>query len=314
MAQKHKCANLALKGYALGLRAWLLIILLLLQASTPASGQIQQAPPHLIFHMVSANTAFPDTGRANGHIYDSVWYGPSEHYSDNAVLVLIPPGTNLGAKTDLVFWFHGWRNNIDTALMYYHLGEQFLGSGKNAVLVMAETAKNAPDSYGGKLEQGGVFAALVQDIYLELKKRKLCTVDFSADHILLAGHSGAYRVIAQILKNGGMPVAEVDLFDALYGETDIFQQWILSNPAHRFINWYTNQGGGTDEVSIAMMGQLEKANLPFIFSEEPKLDKQLLAANRIVFVHSSRPHNDIIFSPDNFRLLLEASPILSPAR
>src|SRR5215831_634453 len=98
----------------------------------------------------STHTSFPDSTRANGHTYDSVFYSASEHYTDNSVLLLVPKKLNAKRTVDLVFWFHGWHNNIDTALAFYELKKQFLESNRNAVLVLAETAKNAPDSYGGK--------------------------------------------------------------------------------------------------------------------------------------------------------------------
>ena len=67
-------------------------------------------------------------------------------------------------KVDMIFWFHGWNNNIDTALIEYGLSRQFAEANVNAVLVLAETAKNSPDSYGGKLEQKNTFHNLVNDV------------------------------------------------------------------------------------------------------------------------------------------------------
>jgi hypothetical protein len=264
-----------------------------------------------VLHMHSIHTSFPDTGRSAGHVYDSVLYDAPGHYEDNSVLLVIPGKWKPQKKVNLVFWFHGWRNNIDTALNYYHLKEQFLASQRNAILVLAETAKNSPDSYGGKLEQPAMFQSLTEDILTELKKMKLVTTGCVPGNIILAGHSGAYRVIAKIVENGGMKIQELDLFDALYGETAIFDNWIRNDTNNRFINWYTNQGGGTDEVSLGFMDQLKKEAVYFALSEETAVSPQLLYANRVLFVHSARAHNDIIFDPDNFRLLLEGSVFLS---
>src|SRR6478672_5142004 len=153
------------------------------------------------FHFTSQHTSFPDTGRAKGHVYDSVLYDGATHYSDSSVLVLVPPHFSPDKKVEMVFWFHGWRNNIDTAIVFYELGKQFISSKTNAVLVMAETAKNSPDSYGGKLEQPGMFSLLVTDVLNQLKQRKLIAAKGTAGAITLAGHSGGYRVIAKILQN-----------------------------------------------------------------------------------------------------------------
>ena len=70
--------------------------------------------------------------------------------------------------------------------------------------------------------------------------------DAKSSHILLAGHSGAFRVIAYILQNGQVPVQEVFLFDALYSQLDKFLYWLNQDQSHHFMHWFTNQGGGTD--------------------------------------------------------------------
>lgn len=75
-------------------------------------------------------------------------------------------------NVDIIFWFHGWGNNIDSAIARYDLAKQFAASKVNAVLVLAETAKDAPDSYGGKLEQAGVFKNLMNDVLVNLKREK----------------------------------------------------------------------------------------------------------------------------------------------
>ncbi len=176
------------------------------------SARAQENKEARLLHFTSSHTAFPDTARARGHLYDSVLYTASEHYSDSSVLLIIPPQLQAGSKVDLIFWFHGWRNTIDTAAEFYGLTRQFVASHRNAVLVLAETAKNAPDSYGGKLEQPGMFNGLVKDVMNELKKNNIVPRRAEPGNIALAGHSGAFRVIAYILQNGQMPVQEVLLF------------------------------------------------------------------------------------------------------
>ena len=268
---------------------------------------ISQANQPKIFHITSAHTAFPDTGRANGHLYDSVLYDAATHYSDSSVLIMVSPQFSAGKNIDMVFWFHGWRNNIDSADVRYSLSKQFFASGRNAVLVLAETAKDAPDSYGGKLEQPGVFDLLLNDVMNELKQQKIVSNKTTIGNVTLAGHSGAYRVIAYALQNSTQKVHSVFLFDALYAETDKFMNWIKLDPGNIFINWYTNHGGGTDEVSKDMMESLQKEAIPFTSTEEDSLTVGQLKRNRIVFVHSLREHNDIINDPDNFQLLLQAT-------
>src|SRR5580765_4789366 len=59
----------------------------------------------VIIRMSSAYTSFPDTGRANGHVYEGAVYDAKTHYSDSSVIMVIPPGFKSSKKTDFVFWF-----------------------------------------------------------------------------------------------------------------------------------------------------------------------------------------------------------------
>ncbi len=260
-----------------------------------------------IVRISSSHTAFPDTGRANGHTYDGKLYDAAMHYSDSSVLIVVPPDFRKQKELSIVFWFHGWFNNIDSCNTFFQIAGQFLQANKNAILVLAETSKNAPDSYGGKLEQANMFANLVEDIMKALKERKIIRENCRPGNITLAGHSGAYRVIAYILQNGGLPVSDVLLFDALYSQVDKFTQWIEAGKQHRFVHWYTNHGGGTDEVSVDMMNGLKEKKIPFVLLEEKDANRSILQSNRIVFVHSLREHNEVINQPDNFMLLLQSS-------
>lgn len=279
-----------------------------------SSALAQDFSGYRAIHFSSAHSSFPDTGRAGGHLYDSVLYAKSEHYSDSSVLLIIPKQLEKTPTVDLVFWFHGWRNNIDTASEFYKLTRQFITSRRNAVLVLAETAKNSPDSYGGKLEQPGMFRLLTNDVLQELKKQDVVSEHAKAGNIVLAGHSGAFRVIAYILKNGEVPVQEVFLFDALYSHVDMYVNWLRQDPAHHFIHWYTNHGGGTDEMSDTMMLQLRDHHDRFDLTEEANIKPRTIKDNNILFVHSTREHNDIINNPDNFQLLLENSFVLRPVK
>src|SRR5258707_481150 len=165
----------------ISLSCFTLIVLLL---TTHKNAFAQDADGAVSFHIRSSHTSFPDTGRANGHIYDKVLYTAAEHYHDSTVLIIAPKNLNVKEKIDLVFWFHGWRNNVDNAAVYYELTKQFIASKRNAVLVLAETAKDAPDSYGGKLENEGVFKALVSDVLNGLKSQHLIPVNCTSGYIL----------------------------------------------------------------------------------------------------------------------------------
>jgi len=276
-----------------------------------SSVRAQEDKEYQFLHFTSSHTSFPDTGRVNGHVYDGILYTKAGHYDDSSVLLCIPKQLKPDQKIDLVFWFHGWHNNVDTAVEFYALARQFIASKRNAILVLPEAAKNAADSYGGKLQQKGIFKYLVQDVMSELKKNNIVPGNEQPGHIVLAGHSGAFLVIADILKNGQVPVNEVFLFDALYNKVDEFTNWINQNKEHHFIHWFTNHGGGTDEMSDTMMIQLKNRHMDFQLAEEKNVTPDIIKSNRILFVHSLREHNVIINNPDDFQLLLENSFCLS---
>ncbi len=266
-----------------------------------------------LFHITSAFTSFPDTARAAGHSYDNVLYTAAEHYNDGSILIAVPPQLKVGKHVDVVFWFHGWRNNIDTAASYFELIKQFMASNRNAILVLPETTKNAPDSYGGKLEQKDVFKNLLNDVLNKLKTEKIIGKRTKPGNIVLAGHRGGFRVMAYILQNGSVDINQVILFDGLYSQVDKYTAWIQSDTSHQFINLYTNKGGGTDEVSAKMMQELRDKNIQFVNPEETALNAAMLKTNRVIFIHSLKEHNDVINRPDhNFRLLIENSLVLKP--
>jgi hypothetical protein len=160
------------------------------------------------------------------------------------------------------------------------------------------------------MEQADVFKHLLNDVLKHLQTSEIIPLKSNSGNIILAGHSGAYRVIAYMLQNVAVDVKEVDLFDTLYSETDKFMQWIKKDTANRFVHLYTNTGGGTDEVSVKMMKELKDQKISFMFDEETDMNTSLLRSATIIFIHSTREHNDIIFSPDNFQLFLESSPFL----
>lgn len=283
------------------------ILVILFFLSTNCFAQTERT-----FRITSSYTSFPDSVRAKGHTYDKAFYSADEHYSDSSVLIIIPPELKAKKTVDLIFWFHGWRNSIDSSASYFELVKQFIASNRNAVLVIPETAKNSPDSYGGKLEKIAIFRKLVQDVINKLKKEKVIGKKTEAGNIILAGHSGAFRVIAHILQNGELEVRQVLLFDGLYSQVDKYSAWIQADASHRFLHIYTNRGGGTDAVSAEMMKGLWEKNISFINPEEKDVDAPLLRSNQVIFIHSLKEHNDVINRPDhNFRLYLENSVLMT---
>ncbi|WP_431210147.1 hypothetical protein ACQ86N_29380 [Puia sp. P3] len=153
------------------------------------------------------------------------------------------------------------------------------------------------------MRQEGMFGLLVGDVMKELRSAGVVGSDAVAGRIVLAGHSGAYSVIDDILEHGGREVSEVFLFDALYGRLDGFTRW-AEDGKHHFVHWFTNTGYGPDKVSDTMMERLRKDGVDYGLVEEGTVDGDVVKKNRVLFVHSLREHNVIINDPDDFGLLL----------
>ena len=254
-------------------------------------------------------TMFPHEKRAQGHTYEGKSYPADVHYSDRTVAIFVPKGFRAGDATNLVFYFHGWRNNVDDTLKQFRVAEQLAASGVNAVLVLAEGPKNAPDSFGGKLEETGVFSSLVSDVLATLKARGVIE-STRPGSIVLAGHSGAYRVMAFILTRGGLTanIREVYLFDALYGQSEKFAHWIDRFPG-KLVDIYTAEGGTRDQ-SLDLMDDLRAWDIPFVAVPESAVTQDLLRKNRLVFIDSALEHNDVVAGKEQLLAFLSASSLL----
>ena len=253
------------------------------------------------------NASFPDTGRAKGHTYDTTFYPVAGHYDDSTVAVFIPKGYYQGSKVDLVIHFHGWFNNVDSTFLQYNLVKQFVGSGKNALLVVPEGPKNAPDSYGGKLEYKEGFSKFVHELIDTLYSQKKINTG-KIGKIILSGHSGGYRVMSFILMRGGLAnhIKEVYLFDALYAEKEKYIYW-LDHYKGKLIDIYTEYGGTKDE-SNKLTDDLKGWGIPFkSFDSELNVTPYDLANNRLVFIYTDLQHNYVLSARNEFMNYLKAS-------
>jgi len=263
-----------------------------------------------IYILEIASAPFPHHERINGHTYNGKTYSQQEHYNDSSVVVFIPKGFRPTAQTNIVVYFHGWNNNIDSASAQFNLIEQFSHSNKNAIFVFPEGPKNSPDSFGGKLEEENGFKKLIDDVLKILsEKGKLNSTNIG--NIILAGHSGAYRVISYCLSLGGLTpnISDVILFDALYWNTEHFTNWI-EDYRGRFINIYTDKGGTKNETD-KMMNSLNTKRIEYFKIDEVELKRYHLLNNRVIFIHSDLTHNEVISKREQFLLFLKTSELLT---
>ncbi len=256
---------------------------------------------------------FPHPSREGGHTYNGTLYTAAEHYHDSTVAIFVPQGFRPGAATNFVVHFHGWSNNVDSVLSQYRLIEQFCASRVNAILVVPQGPRNAPDSYGGRLEDPDGFKRFIGNVMSVLRSDHIVRSS-RVGKIVLTGHSGAYHAISYILMRGGLTsrISDVILFDALYGQTEKYVHWIdASHGNMRLI--YTDQGGTKEETEL-LMEDLTGWHVPFYASTDTTFSRRSLGASRLAFLFTNLPHNDVVAKREAFRLFLEVSALPKMAR
>ena len=260
----------------------------------------------IVTQFVSA--PFPHPARANGHWYHNEFFSAKDHYSDSTVAMFIPKHFRATDKIDFVVHFHGWRHTVASTLEEYQLVQQFAASGKNAILIVPQGPYNAPDSFGGKLEDTNGFKTFMAEALDKLGAAGgLEQTNFGIGNIILSGHSGGYEVMAAILDHGGLAdkIKEVWLFDALYAGTDNFMAWQKTENG-RLLDIYTDHGG-TEGETTRLMASLRASRVPFFFSEDTNATPADLRANKLVFLHSDLAHDDVVARRKTFEEFLQTS-------
>lgn len=260
-----------------------------------------------ILNTHSRYAPFPDSARTKGHDYNGQHFNFENHYNDSSVKVYVPERFQPNKPIELVVWFHGWNNNIDSADAFFRLSEQFEASGRNALLIFPEGPKNAPDSYGGKFERPEMFALFINDLLKQLEKYKVIPkkqhISIKDCSISLAGHSGAYRIIAKTIQYN--KIDEVILFDAMYGSNDAYLRWISENEQHRFIHIYTKEGGTFDNSNLIMKQLKDSLHVNLISIKENQLKPALLQSTNCLFIYSDKEHNEVITNNLNWYQFLK---------
>jgi len=260
----------------------------------------------IVTQFVSA--PFPHPARAEGHQYHDQFYSAAGHYSDSTVAMFIPKNFRVADKIDFVVHFHGWNHTVAGTLPEYKLVEQFAASGKNAILIVPQGPYNAPDSFGGKLEDTNGFKVFMAEAVDKLRASGALTpTNFELGNIILSGHSGGYHVMAAIVDHGGLAdqIKEVWLFDALYGGTENFVAW-QKNQNGRLLDIYTDHGG-TEGETTNLMTSLKASGVPFFYSEDTNAALENLRTNKIVILHTDLVHNDVPCKRDEFEQFLKSS-------
>ena len=246
---------------------------------------------------------------------------PGTPYEDATVLVFVPSHYRAPADgaVDMVVHFHGHNSTTEAAVKAHALREQLFESKQNAVLVAPQGPVNAVDGSGGKLEKPGGLARLLAEVATVLKTPAVRDALGAAalgkkakahpGMVALSSHSGGYRVAASCLRQGGIDVSEVYLFDSLYGETDAYRDWVLAGRGkrrHKLMSHYV--GGKVREKNLELLGELERRGVKCEHETRPgQLSRAELAKGRAIFLASALAHTAITHELNALRDCLFAS-------
>jgi hypothetical protein len=225
-----------------------------------------------------------------GGIY---WQDPT--YSDRRVLLYVPPGFDPRRPAAILIYLHGNKAMLmRDVVTRQQIPQQLAASGLNAVLVAPQFAVDALDSSAGRFWDPEVFPQ-----FLDEAAERLSTLDgnpgarhlFQTSPIILAAYSGGYMPASAILQARGVNdrLKGVLLFDALYGETDTFADWIARQRSQVF--FFSAYSASTKAQNLDLQNRLTEKG---ILTQQQL--PQRFAPGEIVFLPAgdSLVHNDFM--------------------
>jgi hypothetical protein len=247
---------------------------------------------------------------------------PGSWHKDPTVIVFVPrhhrPAP--GGAVSFVVHFHGHNSTAERAMVAHQLREQLFDSKQNAVLVVPELAVMAPDSSAGKLEAPGAFTRLLEDVLRVLDAREArAALGPSAPgalaypgRVCISAHSGGYHAAACAVRGGGTRVHEVWLFDALYGDTDVFRDWVIAGRGrpmearHKLVSYFT--AGTTETNTRRLFAELERAGVACAEETvEGTLSREQLTHAEAVSIRTQLTHGQVTSELNGLRDCLYAS-------
>jgi hypothetical protein len=243
-------------------------------------------------------------------------------HGDDTVIVFVPDRYRFRAAEGVsaLVHFHGHNSSAERALTAHALREQLVDSRQNAVLVVPQLALFAADSSCGQLATPGAFARLLGGALSTAARLGRSTLAESRfperpplGRVCLSAHSGGYHAAACSLSHGGVDVSETYLFDALYAESDIFRDWVLTrrdDPAtsrHKLVSYFT--GGATTEIlNHGLRADLERSGVRVSEElREGELSRRDLSHASAVFVRTEVAHSSVTWETNALRDVLYAS-------
>lgn len=161
-------------------------------------------------------------------------YWEDQTYNDSRALLVLPAGFDIGRECVIVVYFHGNDATLERDVIARQaVVDQVEASGLNAALVAPQFAVDALDSSAGRFWLPRAFHNFMDEARARLgalhggaEAHKA----FDAAPVILVAYSGGYDPAAYSLAVGGESrIRGVLLFDAVFGESDKFANWIIEH-------------------------------------------------------------------------------------
>lgn len=236
---------------------------------------------------------YPHPSRDKGFVYNKVTIPREPHYTDSTVGLFIPRDFQRTNKTNVLVYLHGWSNNVRKAIAEYKLREQISASRQNVILIFPEGPRDATDSGCGKLEDKDGLKHLVEEALAALRADgKINTTKIG--HVLIAGHSGAYRGLACCADHGGLDaeLTGVCLLDSSYGNLDMFVNWVQRHPKGAFFSIFTDH---LSPQNVYLFTHMQKLDEHCTLKIDKDATDDQLARARTLFLHTETlKHDDTV--------------------
>lgn len=251
---------------------------------------------------------YPHASRDDGYKSSAGVLPKAGHYDDSTVGIFVPIGYEPGDAVDYVVHFHGHRNHVSRVFEQFPIEAQVIKSRVNAILLVPQGPKDAPDSGGGKLQNDpDGFARLIDEVTAYLKQQGVVRTD-QIGRIVLCAHSGGYGVTAGILHRGGLTdhISDVLLLDASYGGLPWFADYADANAHRRIVTFHTKH---LDDENAALEKLAIERKIDHRTLDESQVTgpSEAFAQRGITFVPTTLSHSGVLGERDYLAISLATS-------
>lgn len=204
----------------------------------------------------------------------------AQTFSDDRVLLHIPPGFDPRRPAVMVVFFHGHGADLARDVRdRQRVPAQITAAGANAVLVAPQFAFDAADSSAGKFWEPNGFKRFLNEATAKLAKlygAPRSAAAFARMPIVIVAYSGGFGPTLAVLEHGGVGsrLRGIVLLDALYSGIDKFADWIADNRSAFFVSAYTPHTAGLNETLERI---LTERSVPYSFSLRPNHIRGMVA-------------------------------------